>query len=875
MEDLFPPETKAGSATASKSGRWIRALSAVRRWSGTTPARSVALVLGFASVTVLIVWTAMQLSPRRALYETVELEEALARLDAGEYDEARVVAGKLFAHSGEQPEAVTGALYVFGAALVHDAMETDVPEQRRRLYLMAIRYLEEAHARGFPESRRESGLDLLARSLFEAGYYAKSLPVLREALETPGANTTEHLRLLSEAYARDANPQWEKSRDANAQFMARQDLPEADRVEGWLRQARLEFAMNQYDDCRRTLEQLPALAADRAEMLLMRAQLELHAAEELDGNEPQQSAMAEHLQNAVKLLRKAQDVDGHRDTASRKADYLLGQCLKRQGDRAAAVQQFYRTFAAHPDTPEGVAAGMAEAELRLTDGDDKSAFDTLRRVLREAGDPDAYSNPWLSLNELRQRVEAAFRQFVARRDYARAVELTREMPPLVPEVTAVRLRAEGKQAWALSALEQAGSLAYSAAAPVEAEAREHFRGAGRAFSRLARLRETSREYSEDLWNSAECFARGRDFRNATGKYRDFLMAEPRRRRVSALVALAESHLALGENRAALDALQECLEFYARDPQIYRARLVACRAHLENRDLEAAKRLLRENLDSEVLTPSSLEWRDSLFQLGLLEFEEAERLFHDPAVALLIAKPPLNNPSAPAGNPAPAAAGGNAANPPDTTPTTPTLDDVYLAYEQVVDTLGEAIARYADAGQVAAGQVDVARYRVASARQALVQLDRARLAAIALDATRDRIERKVDEQLRTVAAEMQRLREDLQQRRETTELRPLENDLLRNAFFVRANALYELKNYSAAAEELSLAVNRLPQGPVTIDAMVQMAHCFRQLTLDEEARGTLRQAQYVLRRLPADTEFAKTTPYDRAGWDQLLAWLITL
>jgi hypothetical protein len=58
-------------------------------------------------------------------------------------------------------------------------------------------------------------------------------------------------------------------------------------------------------------------------------------------------------------------------------------------------------------------------------------------------------------------------------------------------------------------------------------------------------------------------------------------------------------------------------------------------------------------------------------------------------------------------------------------------------------------------------------------------------------------------------------------------------------------------------------------------MVQMAHCFRQLTLDEEARGTLRQAQYVLRRLPADTEFAKTTPYDRAGWDQLLAWLITL
>ena len=120
----------------------------------------------------------MQLSPRAALYETVELEEALARLDAGEYDEARVVAGKLFAHSGEQPEAVTGALYVFGAALVHDAMETDVPEQRRRLYLMAIRYLEEAHARGFPESRRESGLDLLARSLFEAGYYAKSLPVL-------------------------------------------------------------------------------------------------------------------------------------------------------------------------------------------------------------------------------------------------------------------------------------------------------------------------------------------------------------------------------------------------------------------------------------------------------------------------------------------------------------------------------------------------------------------------------------------------------------------------------------------------------------------------------------------------------------------------
>ena len=68
-------------------------------------------------------------------------------------------------------------------------------------------------------------------------------------------------------------------------------------------------------------------------------------------------------------------------------------------------------------------------------------------------------------------------------------------------------------------------------------------------------------------------------------------------------------------------LNECLEFHAGDPVSYRARLIAAQAQLELGKSDAAKQLLLQNLEQESLTPRSIEWRESLNQLGRISYRE--------------------------------------------------------------------------------------------------------------------------------------------------------------------------------------------------------------------------------------------------------------
>ena len=105
--------------------------------------------------------------------------------------------------------------------------------------------------------------------------------------------------------------------------------------------------------------------------------------------------------------------------------------------------------------------------------------------------------------------------------------------------------------------------------------------------------------------------------------------------------------------------------------------------------------------------------------------------------------------------------------------------------------------------------------------------------------------------------------------------PTEAAILRNCYFGRADALFDLGRYDEAIQAYSAATNRYQHDPESLEAYVQIASCHRRLGRISEARGTLEQARVVLQRIRPDADFARTTRLARQDWVHLLDWLRTL
>ena len=147
--------------------------------------------------------------------------------------------------------------------------------------------------------------------------------------------------------------------------------------------------------------------------------------------------------------------------------------------------------------------------------------------------------------------------------------------------------------------------------------------------------------------------------------------------------------------------------------------------------------------------------------------------------------------------------------------------------------------------------------------------------VTIETTRISLNRQIQQELQSALDEYSRLIETLGNEQETTGRSSIEQTILRNCYFGRADALFDLGRYEEAAGAYSAATNRYQHQPESLEAYVQIAACYRRLNRPGEARGTLEQARVVLQRLPADTDFTRTTRYDRNEWSQLLTWLASL
>jgi len=749
--------------------------------------------------------------------ERVTLGQTLAALDEGNYLQARDLAKTLQSQGRLPVEELGGPVFVLGAAACREADEM-WSSDRRRYYLLAGRYLEEARDRGFPPGRQGEGYYLLGKSLYLSGQILASQPVLLTALGAYPQKETEIHRLLAGAYFDDANPKLEKALAENSLYLADGRLPTAARSEGLIQRARILLQLGRVGESLAALEEIEPQARSHAEAMILRGRIMMHEAQILkdqalkDRAQTGEAARGEwrqKFQQAIQTLRRAQGRDTLSIHATRKAIYLIGICFRELDDHPAALNQFARIRQLHRDTPEALAADFQEAELSRQLGRDADALAAYRRTLQAITDPENFSNPWITLERLRERMLANYEYYLDAQKFDVALQLTRVFYPLFSRVRTLELMAGAYEAWGHELLGAAAELPLERASQMRRLGRGQLRQAGRVHTRLAQLQITTRKYPDELWAAAAAYFEGHDYDNTIRMLQKYLKNESSRRHPPALTLLGRSMLAAGRTDEALDVFRRCVEFHPRNAAAFRARLSAGRAYLEKSDFRQAEKLLLENLSGEGLTPKSTEWRDSLFLLG--------NLLH-----------------------------------------------IERRYRAAIRRLEEAVARYPDCDQTIQ-----ARYQIADSYRQTARIEREKLKKDLAGTARTARSREIDTLLEQALDHYGKLRETLLRRQESHQLTAVEKATLRNCYFAAGDILFDLARYEAAVKAYTAAINRYQNHAEVLEAYVQVANVYQRLNKPNEARKALAQAKVVLGHMKPDTQFAQTTNYTRQQWSDRL------
>jgi tetratricopeptide (TPR) repeat protein len=408
---------------------------------------------------------------------------------------------------------------------------------------------------------------------------------------------------------------------------------------------------------------------------------------------------------------------------------------------------------------------------------------------------------------------AALKEFVENKQYDHALDLIDRFPPLFSREEQLELRGGTLEQWGNQLLsESSGEI--SAPDKARSDGLQRLRAAGLAFEQLAELRFATKFYSDDLWHSAESYFHGHSFTRTVALLNEYLKYEPEIRNPEALLRLGQAQLALGKFQKCITAFEECIEFHPRDSSTYQARIDCAKAYWHLGNTKEAERLLRENLVGSALKPTSPEWRDSLFELGMLLHETGR-------------------------------------------------------YEESIGTLEEAIERYPQDRQRLVAQYEIGESYRRWAKEIRDSAARARTAS-----EREKREQLAIERLTTALKHFEEVQVSITFKTHDIRSDPLMGTMLRNCYMLEGTVLYDLGKYKEAIESFSNVASLYPDDPFVLETFVQIANCWRRLDRLDNARGAVKQAQIALAGLPANADFTSTTALNREEWNLLLADMST-
>lgn len=806
-----PNEAAADEAPArSLAGRIAHAPAALVQWasSGRGP-MAISAAIGLSLLAIMFgVWSYLAhlaVTPTRVL----NINDALFSLDAGDLEGAKAIIGDLQSDEADS-KLLGGALFVLGAVKAGDADAEYSVERRRAAHLVASRYLQKASALGFPAGRNLQGRYYLGRSLVLGNQLQAGIDVLEKVLEHPEAPAIEIHSLLAAAQLDSPNPDLNSALRHNEAVLTHTDIPEPQRERAQLQRIEILLRMGRVSEAAESIATLSDEIQAQPHVQLLLGRIEYRAA--VDEADP--ARRQEQLNAAIGRMRQTKRLVPQGSPLTRRATYWIGRAYEAGGDQRAAYEQFDRLAKQHGETSEGIAATLAEANYELADGKSDRALTMFRRVLEGVGDPLTYTNPLLSLTELRKALLAAYQLYLSEQRFSDALLLVDHLEPVFSHVEKVELRAETNQLWGDALLIQASEGDRWRAEETRVAGRLRLRTAGQGFEELSRIRFATQQFTEDLWAAAEAFFAGQSYTNAARLYKSYLHHEARLRNSKALLRLGQSRLAANQPQAAIEAFEECIEMFPRDAVIYTARLDAARAYQLVGDSKAAERLLRTNITGESLKPGASEWRDSLFELGQMYYH-------------------LNR------------------------------------FEESIEALDEAVRRYPDAEQSLLAQYTIARAYHSAAEDPLQ-----RMHASKTETDRQKHRRLANQHL-DQAYDAYLAVQRMITLNGHGEADPLQRTILRNCYMMQGSVLYDMNRFEEARQAYSNVSGLFQHEPFVMESFLKIANCWRRLNEPAKARGTIEQAKLALQRLPADADFRVATNFSRQQWttmlDQMSDW----
>jgi len=757
-----------------------------------------------------------------------EVEQGLAALDERDYLTVRKIAAELQQEPDRSPRGGGAPAFLLGSAAAYQARDTFTFAEKQRRYQLAARHLNEARFRGWPAGRESEGFYLLGESLVALHRYDEAADALKETVEAESPYSAETMRLLAIAALKSDPPRLKMAVEQNSKFLAIPKLTDLQKAEGDLLQAEIMLQGGDLKSCRKSLEKI---AKDNegiaASVAMLQGKVEL-----AEGK----------FEDAAKAFTNAITLPSEDDEAVASARYLLGIANLKLGKSDDALEAFRTTRQTDPTSPAGVAASLEEAKLLLIRNDEEKAFEAFDRTLKNAA-VQTGENEWLSERLFAEAIRNAGQDFVARKRFELAVKLAENITPSLPAAEQERVRSQVYKAWAENLLAKASGRVVTDRLATAAKGRLKYRRAGQSFAKLADFQRSQREYPLYLWQAAQNFAQGHGYEQAIEILLRYLDEGHDQTRAGALTLLGECQLALGENEKALNALERCIATYPRNPESYQARITASAAYRDLNELDKAESLLVENLQHEALSPRSSEWRDSLFAIAELHAHKASLLEAKAREAgvdrneIELIKRGLGD-----------------------------LEKSFAANTQAILRLEEALARYPDAPQAL-----LARYRLATTQRLAARYPERQLKVVTIARTRRDIADQQMLLLNSSANEYANVISELTDLQDEGELSPLRKAMLRNSYFCRADVLFSAGNYTDAIDAYASASNKYNQHPSALEALMQIARCYRELDQPNEAKGAMEQAKVVLNRIPPEANFLATTRYTRTEWADLLEW----
>ena len=120
-------------------------------------------------------------------------------------------------------------------------------------------------------------------------------------------------------------------------------------------------------------------------------------------------------------------------------------------------------------------------------------------------------------------------------------------------------------------------------------------------------------------------------------------------------------------------------------------------------------------------------------------------------------------------------------------------------------------------------------------------------------------------------QLETLIDTLQTRESAGLLDPLEQRMVRDAYFERAHNLYALEKVDRAIEAYTNAANRYADDPNVLLAYIQMANCYDRLGKPIDARGVAIQAMLIHKNMPEKAFTPDKTLMTRDEWRTWLEW----